>query len=103
MNDQVPSEHDLIAAYMDGQNCMPSRQEEARSKATRALAKMRADAKVEALREAVAELSEAVDRIQSSGNPNPLAWQTGALAMRDQLRIRADSLDPGVPAEHSQS
>lgn len=59
----------------------------------RAIAKVRADAKAEALREAVADLTDVVDGIQSSGSPNPLAWQTGALAMRDQLKIRADKLD----------
>lgn len=58
----------------------------------RAIAKIRADAKVEALREAVADLTEVVDGIQSSGSPNPLAWQTGALAMRDRLKARADNL-----------
>lgn len=51
------------------------------------------DAKVEALREAVADLTDAVDGIQSSGSTNPLAWQTGALAMRDRLNTRADNLE----------
>ena len=51
-----------------------------------------AEAKVEALREAVADLTDVVDGIQSSGSPNPLTWQTGALAMRDRLKTRAEQM-----------
>lgn len=55
----------------------------------RAIEKVRAEAKAEALLEAVDDLTDVVEGIQSSGSPNSLGWQTGALAMRDRLKIRA--------------
>lgn len=58
----------------------------------RFLEAVRAEAKAEALREAVDDLTDVVDGIQSSGSPNSLWWQTGALAMRDRLKIRAEKL-----------
>lgn len=58
----------------------------------RAIAKVRAEAKAEALREAVRALNEVVEDAAAHGITNGLAWQTGALAMRDQLKIRADKL-----------
>lgn len=50
------------------------------------------NAKQEALREAVRALNEVVEDAAAHGITNGLAWQTGALAMRDQLKIRADKL-----------
>lgn len=44
-----------------------------------------------ALLAAADALTAIVDTAQSSDNPNPLSWQTGALAMRDQIRLRARS------------
>lgn len=51
-----------------------------------------AEAQAEALLEAVSALNEVVEDAASYGITNGLAWQTGALAMRDQLKIRADKL-----------
>lgn len=56
------------------------------------LAPLIREAKAEALREAVDDLTGVVEGIQSSGSPNSLGWQVGALAMRDRLKIRADKL-----------
>ena len=40
-----------------------------------------------------AELTQAVEEKQSSSDPNPLSWQTGALWGRDRVRTRAAVLE----------
>ena len=50
-----------------------------------------------ALEDLAQELTAAVEVKQSSEDPNPLSWQTGALWGRDRARVAAASL-PGWPA-----
>lgn len=90
MSDHTPTIPDLREAWQEAQLHGPS--EASAAEFDRAIAKVRADAKAEALREAVSALNEVVEDAASYGITNGLAWQTGALAMRDQLKIRADKL-----------
>lgn len=78
----TPSAHDLIAAYMDVRNDRPHQQEEARDRAERAIAKIKADAKAEVLRKIADEMEPHADSRLS--HRSIVIW----------LRARADKLDP---------
>lgn len=78
---------DAVAPHMLGRDLA-----EPIDKIAAALAPVIAEAQAEALLEAVSALNEVVEDAAAHGITNGLAWQTGALAMRDQLKIRADKL-----------
>ena len=97
MNDYTPTLDVLAAHYCNDRSADNYEERMAyeakrRVEFDRAIAKVRAEAKAEALLEAVSALNEVVEEAAAHGITNGLAWQTGALAMRDQLKIRADKL-----------
>lgn len=91
MSNYTPSLDQVRGRYCDGTTVQTGHVTDGHE-FDRAIAKVRAEAKAEALLEAVSALNEVVEEAAAHGITNGLAWQTGALAMRDQLKIRADKL-----------
>lgn len=92
MSDYTPTVDTLRDWYVEPQSQAEAINEDAYYRKANEFDRAIAQIRAEALRAAVDDLTDVVEGIQSSGSPNSLGWQTGALAMRDRLKTRADKL-----------